>query len=161
MNTITYKPIGVVHSQFKEPKNVPIQAAASKQSEGTIEIYTQYDEGLRDLEGFSYIILLYHFHKVTVTHLTVKPFLDDQTHGIFATRAPARPNKIGLSVLKLTAVAGNILRVEELDLLDGTPVLDVKPFVPEFDCRQPTRIGWFSSKLHKLPNAKDDGRFCK
>lgn len=113
------------------------------------------------MEGFSHIILLYHFHKVTATHLTVKPFLDDQTHGIFATRAPARPNKIGLSVVKLNAVEGNILRVEELDLLDGTPVLDVKPFVPEFDCRQNTKVGWFDDKLHKLPNAKDDGRFCK
>ena len=113
------------------------------------------------MEGFSHIILLYHFHKVTATHLTVKPFLDDQIHGVFATRAPARPNKIGLSVVKLNAVEGNILHVEELDLLDGTPVLDVKPFVPEFDCRQNTKVGWFSGKLHKLPNAKDDGRFCK
>ena len=161
MNTITYTPIGIVHSQFKEPKNVPIQASVSKQSEGIIEIYPQYVEGLRDLEGFSHIMLLYHFHRVTATHLTVKPFLDDQTHGIFATRAPARPNKIGLSVLKLNAIKGNMLQVEELDLLDGTPVLDLKPFVPEFDSRQDTKMGWFGSKLHKLPNAKDDGRFCK
>jgi tRNA-Thr(GGU) m(6)t(6)A37 methyltransferase TsaA len=161
VNQYIYTPIGIVHSPFKEPKNVPIQAAASKDTKGTIEIYPEYIEGLRDLAGFSHIILIYHFHKVTATNLTVKPFLDDQTHGVFATRAPARPNKIGLSVLKLTSVDGNILQVEDLDVLDGTPVLDVKPFVPEFDCRKETSVGWFSDKLHKLSGSRDDGRFCQ
>jgi tRNA-Thr(GGU) m(6)t(6)A37 methyltransferase TsaA len=99
MNELTYKPIGVVHSQFKEPKNVPIQAVASKGITGTIEIYPEYSEGLRDLEGFSHIILLYHFHRIKDSSLMVKPFLDNKQHGVFATRSPARPNKIGISIV--------------------------------------------------------------
>jgi len=93
MNELTYKPIGVVHSQFKEPKNVPIQAVASKGTMGTIEIYPEYSEGLRDLEGFSHIILLYHFHRIKVSSLLVKPFLDDKLHGVFATRSPPDQTK--------------------------------------------------------------------
>ena len=161
MSTLTYHAIGVVHSPFKEPKNVPIQAAAAKDAEGTIEIYPQYTEGLCDVEGFSHIILLYHFHLAKDYQLMVKPFLDNQLHGVFATRAPARPNKIGLSVVKLVRREGNILHVQELDVLDGTPLIDVKPFVPEFDCRETTKIGWLSGQVGKMDHVRDDERFSK
>ena len=159
--TLTYRPIGVVHSPFKEPRNVPIQAAASTDAEGTIEIYPEYVEGLVDLEGFSHIILLYHFHLVKAGSLLVKPFLDDKLHGVFATRAPARPNPIGISTVKLTRIEGNTLHIQDLDIIDGAPLIDIKPYVPEFDCRKTSKIGWFNGKINKLSSTRDDGRFCK
>ena len=159
--TLTYRPIGVVHTPFKEPKNVPIQAAASKGAEGTIEIYPEYVEGLVDLEGFSHIILIYHFHLVKIGSLMVKPFLDDKLHGVFATRAPARPNPIGISTVKLTRIEGNTLHIQDVDIIDGTPLIDIKPYVPEFDCRKTDKIGWFTEKINKLASTRDDGRFCK
>jgi tRNA-Thr(GGU) m(6)t(6)A37 methyltransferase TsaA len=159
---LTYKSIGVVHSPFKEPKNVPIQAVASKGTTGTLEIYPEYAEGLQDLDGFSHLILLYHFHLIKEDYsLMVKPFLDDQLHGVFATRSPARPNKIGISVVSLTKMEKNTLHVQDVDIIDGTPLIDIKPFVPEFDCRKTDKIGWFSGKISKLEITKDDGRFCK
>jgi tRNA (adenine37-N6)-methyltransferase len=160
MNELIYKAIGIIHSPFKEPKNVPIQPIASTGISGTIEIYPQYLEGLKDLEGFSYIILLYHFHLITGCFLTVKPFLDDKLHGVFATRSPARPNKIGLSVVHLMRIEKNILHIEDVDIVEGTPLIDIKPFVPKFDNRKAAKIGWFSGKLGKLKEIKDDGRFC-
>ena len=150
-----------MHSPFKEPKNVPIQAAASEGTVGTIEIYPQYAEGLKDLEGFSHIILLYHFHLVKAGSLMVKPFLDDQLHGVFATRSPSRPNPIGISIVQLTSMDKNVLYIQDVDILDGTPLIDIKPYVPEFDCRETRKIGWFKGKIGKLAATKDDGRFCK
>lgn len=161
MNTLTYKPIGVVHSPFKEPKNVPIQATASKGIAGTIEIYPQYVEGLKDLEGFSHIILLYHFHLIKSGSLLVKPFLDDHLHGVFATRTPARPNPIGISIVQLTGIQNTTLHIQDVDIIDGTPLIDIKPYVPKFDHRKTTKIGWFSGKISKLKSTRDDGRFCK
>jgi len=160
LSLLTYKSIGVVHSPFKEPKNVPIQAA-SKATVGTLEIYPEYTEGLQDVEGFSHLILLYHFHLVKGCSLLVKPFLDDTLHGVFATRSPARPNKIGLSVVRLTGIKNNILQIQNVDIIDGTPVLDIKPFVPDFDCRNTNKIGWLGSKIGNLETIKDDGRFSK
>jgi tRNA (adenine37-N6)-methyltransferase len=160
MSGLIYTPIGVVHSPFKEPKNVPIQATASKGTTGTIEVYPEYVAGLKDLEGFSHIILLYHFHLIKDSHLLVKPFLDDKLHGVFATRSPARPNKIGISTVHLTGIENNTLHIEDLDIVDGTPLLDIKPYVPEFDCRKTAEIGWFSGKINKLEITKDDGRFA-
>jgi tRNA-Thr(GGU) m(6)t(6)A37 methyltransferase TsaA len=161
LSEFTYKAIGVIHSPFKEPKNVPIQAAASKGTEGTIEIYPQYAEGLTDLDGFSHIIILYHLHLVQASSLMVKPFLDDHLHGVFATRAPARPNRIGFSVVRLQRIENNILHILDLDVIEGTPVLDIKPYIPAFDCVQASKIGWFSDKIDKLDATRDDGRFCK
>jgi tRNA (adenine37-N6)-methyltransferase len=160
LEQLTYKPIGVVHSPFKQPKNTPIQATASKGVTATVEIYPEYSEGLKDLEGFSHIILLYHFHIIKDSFLMVKPFLDDQIHGVFATRSPCRPNKIGMSIVHLTGIKNNVLRIEDIDILDGTPLIDIKPYVPEFDCRKTSGIGWFSDKIDKLASTKDDGRFC-
>jgi tRNA-Thr(GGU) m(6)t(6)A37 methyltransferase TsaA len=161
MSAITYRPIGVVHSPFKEPKNVPIQAAASKGTKGTIKVDPEYIEGLTDLEGFSHIILLYHFSLVKGYSLMVKPFLDDKLHGLFATRSPCRPNPIGISIVRLTKIEGNTLHIQDLDIIDGTPLLDIKPYVPKFDYRRTTKIGWFNNKINKLKTTKDDGRFCK
>ena len=161
MSEFTYRSIGVIHSPFKEPKNVPIQAAASKGTEGTIEIYPQFVQGLTDLEGFSQIILLYHLHLVTDSPLMVKPFLDDKLHGVFATRSPARPNKIGFSIVRLQRIEGNVLYIQNLDVIEGTPLLDIKPYIPAFDCVSAEKIGWFTDKIHKLDTARDDGRFCK
>jgi tRNA-Thr(GGU) m(6)t(6)A37 methyltransferase TsaA len=161
LSEFTFKAIGVIHSPFKEPKNVPIQAAASKDTEGTIALYPQYVQGLTDLEGFSHIILLYHLHLAKDYALMVKPFLDDRLHGVFATRAPARPNSIGFSIVRLQRIEGNVLYICDLDIVDGTPLLDIKPYVPAFDCVQAERIGWFSSKIDKLEVTRNDGRFCK
>ncbi|MCW4018642.1 MAG: tRNA (N6-threonylcarbamoyladenosine(37)-N6)-methyltransferase TrmO [Candidatus Bathyarchaeota archaeon] len=157
----TYKIIGVVHSSFKEPKNVPIQAVASKGTKGTVEVDSQYVAGLKDLEGFSHIILIYHLNLVKGCSLTVKPFLDDNVHGIFATRSPARPNPIGISTVRLTRIENNTLRIQEVDIVDGTPLLDIKPYVPKFDNRRAAKIGWFTQKIGNLPETRDDGRFCQ
>ena len=157
----TYKQIGVVHSPFKDPNNVPIQAVAAKGTKGKVEVFDEYLAGLQDIEGFSYIILLYDFHLVRGYSLVVKPFLDDELHGIFATRSPARPNKIGLSIVRLVRLKGNCLDIEDVDILDRTPLIDIKPFIPAFDCRESTKIGWFNDKILKLECTKDDGRFCK
>jgi tRNA (adenine37-N6)-methyltransferase len=161
MSNITYKSIGIIHSTFKEPKNVPIQAVVSKGTKGTIEVNSEYTKGLVDLEGFSHIILLYHFNLVKGYSLMVKPFLDQNSHGVFATRAPSRPNPIGLSIVRLKKIQNNILHIEDLDIVDNTPLIDIKPYIPQIDNRKTRKIGWFSKKLSNLPTTKDDGRFCK
>ena len=159
MQEITYKPIGAVHSPFKEPEGTPIQPAASD-ALGTIEIFPEFVAGLKDLEGFSHIILLYHFHRAGRPELVVRPFMDTESRGIFAIRAPSRPNSIGFSVVRLLRIEGNILHVDGLDILDGTPLLDIKPYVPKFDSVDAERIGWLAENVHKVGSARDDGRFA-
>ena len=161
MTGITFKPIGTIYSPFKEPQGTPIQAAASREAKGWIDLLPEYQEGLEDLEGFSHLILLYQFHLSPGFSLRVKPFLDDQPRGVFATRAPARPNPIGFSVVRLERVAGTRLYIREVDLVDGTPLLDIKPYVPQFDCREEAKSGWLEKNLEKLNQARDDGRFLK
>lgn len=156
---INYSPIGVIHTPFSEPKGTPVQSVAAKDILGTVEIYSDYVEGLKDIGGFSHLILVYHFHLVKQSGLLVKPFLGDDLHGIFATRSPGRPNLIGLSVVRLTGVAGNLLYIQDVDIVDKTPLLDIKPYIGEFDARQVEKIGWFAQNLHKLSVTKDDGRF--
>jgi len=159
MGKITYRPIGIIHSPHKDPKGTPIQPTATQNASGQVEVQTQFVAGLQDLEGFSYIILLYHFDRVTESRLKVKPFLDDETHGVFATRAPVRPNPIGLSIVRLNGVEGNILHIEDVDILDGTPLLDIKPYVDKFDVRASEKQGWLAENLAHLPGKTDDGRF--
>ena len=161
MDVIKYKPIGIIHSPFKEPKGTPIQPTGAKNIDATIELFPEYVEGLKDLEGFSHIILIYHFHLSKHTSLRVKPYMDDELRGVFATRAPSRPNPIGISVVRLVKVEGNILHIQDVDAVDGTPLLDIKPYVPEFDTRKVERIGWLEKRVHRLRETKDDGRFIK
>jgi tRNA-Thr(GGU) m(6)t(6)A37 methyltransferase TsaA len=144
MAEIRYKPIGIIHSPFKEPRDAPIQPTAAFDSEGTVEIFPEYLEGIKDIEGFSYIILIYHFHLSRGFSLKVKPFLDEKLRGVFATRAPARPNPVGLSIVRLVKVEGEKLYIRNVDIVDGTPLLDIKPYVPEFDSQEAEKIGWLS-----------------
>lgn len=159
MPPVTYTPIGVIHSPFKKPEGTPVQSKASSDIKGQVEVFEAYIAGLKDLEKFSHIILLYHFHLAREASLEVKPFLDNKVHGVFATRAPARPNAIGISIVRLLKIKGNILDIQDIDILDGTPLLDIKPFVPQFDNREDCSIGWLQKNIDKLSSKKDDGRF--
>lgn len=159
MDKIVYSPIGRIISPFKEAKGTPIQPTADDTARGKIELFPEYVGGIKDLDGFSHLILLYHFHKAGEASLIVKPFLENEVHGIFAVRAPSRPNPIGLSIVRLLKIEENILHVADLDILDGTPLLDIKPYVPEFDRRDNVKIGWLGKNVAKLSNTKDDGRF--
>jgi len=157
---VKYSPIGVVHSPHRQPSGTPIQPTAAKNVKGIVEILPEYVEGLKDMKGFSHIILLYHFHLSKGYSLLVKPYMDVVERGVFATRAPRRPNPIGLSVVRLDEIDGNRLYVRDVDIVDGTPLLDIKPHVPQFDLRSgETRIGWLEKKVRKLPSTRDNGRF--
>ena len=142
---LVMKPIGILHSPFTDKNQTPIQSTRSQVS-GYVEVFPEFAEGLKDLEGFSHIILLYIFHQSDGYTLQVKPFLDDRLRGLFATRHPCRPNPIGLSIVRLLTRRGNILNVEGVDMLDGTPLLDIKPFVPEFDVRTNVKTGWYAQR---------------
>jgi tRNA (adenine37-N6)-methyltransferase len=139
------QPLGIIHSPFTEPKTTPIQPVRSG-ARGRVEVYPEYAEGLEGLEGFSHIILLYVFHRSQGYSLRVTPFLDDRQHGLFATRHPNRPNPIGLSIVRLLKREGNWLEIEGVDVLDGTPLLDIKPYVPDFDLRSDTHAGWYEQR---------------
>ena len=158
---VRYKPIGIIHSTFKDTEGVPIQTTAARDTEGLVEIFPEYSQGLRDIEGFSHIYLIYHFHKVGQPQLIVKPYLDDCLRGVFATRAPARPNPIGISIVRLVTVEQNKIHIKDVDIVDGTPLLDIKPYVPEFDVRITDRIGWLQSRINRLSETKSDDRFAK
>jgi tRNA-Thr(GGU) m(6)t(6)A37 methyltransferase TsaA len=156
---IRFKPIGVIRSPFTDVKGMPIQAAGAKGIEGTVTVEPEYEDGLKDLEGFSHILLLYHFHHSRGYALNVKPFMDENTRGLFATRAPRRPNAIGISVVRLVKVEGCTISIKDVDILDNTPLLDIKPYVPEFDVRAVERSGWLQDKAGKVHRRSADGRF--
>ena len=153
------KPIGIIHSPFKESSGAPIQPRFADGAEGTVEVFDEYAAGLKDLDGFDRIYLLCWFHRAKQHRLHVTPYLDTVERGLFATRAPSRPNPIGLSNVRLLGIEGNILTVSELDIIDGTPLLDIKPYCPRFDCYEAVRSGW----LDDIPenHTKADGRFHK
>ena len=157
--TIHFLPIGTIHSPFQEPVGVPIQPRAASGVKGKIVLDPVYKDGLKDLEGFSHLILIYHLHKSGEGDLLVKPFLDDKKRGLFATRAPRRPNNIGLSVVKLLGIEDTTLEVENLDILDGTPLLDIKPYIPDFDHIEDVRMGWYEKCRDKISEKKADDRF--
>jgi len=159
MMKTSYRPIGTIHSPFSEVEDMPIQSTGASKILGFVEILPELAEGLKDLDGFSHIILLYHFHRVRESKLMVVPFLDSQPHGVFATRAPTRPNPIGLSVVRLLSIDRNILHIENVDVIDGTPVLDIKPYVPEFDHHPADRVGWLEQARDKVQSKRSDGRF--
>ena len=156
---MNYRPVGIIHSPFKEIEYMPIQPTGASGIQAIVEVFPEFAEGLRDLEGFSHIILLYHFHRVQESRLTVTPFLDSQPRGVFATRAPKRPNPIGLSIVKLLGVEQSILHVENVDILDGTPLLDIKPYVPEFDQHPADRVGWLEQAKGSVQRTRSDDRF--
>ena len=159
MQEIIYRPIGVIHSPFKETKGMPIQSAGARGVAGTVEVIPECGDGLKDLEGFSHIFLLYHFHLSQGYSLRVKPYLDDSLRGVFATRAPRRPNAIGMSVVRLVGIEGCTLHIEDVDIVDSTPLLDIKPYVPEFDSREVERIGWLAGKAERVAEVGADERF--
>ena len=159
MKETRYKPIGIIHSRFKHIKRMPIQPTGARGITGTVEVEPKYADGLQDIDGFSHIILIYHFHLSEGYSLRVKPFLDDRQRGVFSTRAPRRPNPIGMSIVRLIKVEGCTLHIEDVDIVDGTPLLDLKPYVPEFDVREVEKTGWLFGKADKVHEAKSDERF--
>lgn len=159
MDDIVYKPIGVIRSPFTEAEGMPIQPSGAQGVCGTVELEPEFALGLKDLDGFSYAMLLYHFHRSSGYSLETKPFLDDTPRGVFSTRAPKRPNPIGVSVVRVLGIQGSTIEIEDVDILDGTPVLDIKPFVPEIDNREPGKIGWFSRRALEVRTMKADDRF--
>ncbi|WP_077000028.1 tRNA (N6-threonylcarbamoyladenosine(37)-N6)-methyltransferase TrmO [Variovorax sp. KK3] len=157
-DTIECRPIGLVHSRFTAVEGMPIQTAGAPDEPGRIELFPDYAAGLKDIEGFDYLIVLTHFHRCMQERLEVTPFLDTAAHGVFATRAPARPNRIGLSIVRLMSVEGRTLHFSGNDMLDQTPVLDIKPYVPRFDVRDTQRIGWFAGRVDALAQVRSDDR---
>lgn len=142
MTKIECSPIGIIHTPYDEAKNIPIQGTFKDNVEGYVELQEKYTPGLKDLDGFSHAILIYYFHKSVRESLEGKPYLEDETHGIFAIRSPHRPNFLGLSIVKIKEIKGNKLYFTEVDMLDGTPVLDIKPYIKYFDCRENVVSGW-------------------
>jgi len=156
---VTYRPIGVIRTPFSEVAGMPVQSAGAIGIGGRIELDPALVEGLADLDGMSHLILLYHLHRVGPVKLTVHSFFDDRPHGLFATRSPARPVPIGLSVVRLVAMDGPTLEIEDVDMLDGTPLLDMKPYVPPLDDRPGARIGWYEGRLGDPSAVRSDDRF--
>ena len=142
MDSINLRTIGVVHTPFKKPKGTPIQSAMADGARGTVTVIKEFRAGLRDLKGFERVWLITWFQRASEARLLVTPFLDDRQRGVFATRGPARPNPIGTSSVRLLRIDGSVLEVADVDIIDGTPLLDFKPYVPAFDCYRVKRSGW-------------------
>ena len=151
--------IGIIQTPFKDINGMPIQPSGAIDVPGQLVMDAQYEDGLCDLDGFSHLILLYHFHLSKGYSLKAKPFLDTVERGLFSTRAPRRPNPIGLSIVRLNRIDGRILHILDVDMLDGTPLLDIKPYVPTFDIRSDARAGWLEQSQEKSTSLKSDQRF--
>ncbi len=158
---ITFEPIGVIHTPHRQPEGMPIQPVGAAGAQGEIIVYEQYVDGLKDLDGFSHIYLLYHFHRMEHSKLLVKPFLDNTTRGVFSTRAPSRPNPIGLSLVKLISIDGNRIVFDGADMLDDTPLLDIKPYVPDFESAEEVKTGWLDKKAIEARKHRSDHRFSR
>ncbi|MFC7060183.1 tRNA (N6-threonylcarbamoyladenosine(37)-N6)-methyltransferase TrmO [Halovenus salina] len=157
---LSYKPIGVIRTAFESPDGMPIQPVGDTAVEGAVELKEEYADGLQDLDGFTHCILLYHFHASDdAASLKVEPFLDDEQRGVFATRAPQRPNPIGLSVVKIESVTDAKITVNGIDVVDQTPLLDIKPFVPEFDVPSDVDTGWLTASESTIHSKEADERF--
>ena len=156
----TFQPIGIVKSPYVEKAGVPIQGCFSPESEGLAEIFEPFEAGLTDLEGFSHIFLIYVFHRSRGYELVCRPYMEDRLHGVFAIRSPRRPNAIGVSVVRLIRREGRFLHLAEVDMLDGTSILDIKPFVPRFDHRDEVRVGWREGTFRDASHpTRSDDRF--
>lgn len=158
--SVRYTSIGEIHTEFDSAEGMPIQPSVAGDTTGTVELDERYAPALQDLDGFSHCILLYHFHgNGDDAPLTVTPFLDEDDHGLFATRAPKRPNSIGLSVVGIESIEGATMTVSGIDVLDGTPLLDIKPFVAEFDVPEDTESGWIAAADEDAGREFADDRF--
>ncbi len=153
------KPIGIIHSPHYSIEDMPIQPGGASGVEGYVLVEEEYSDGLQDIEGFSHIYLLYSFHDATRTELLVTPFMDKQTRGVFATRSPLRPNHIGMSIVQIKRIEGNKIIVEGLDILDGTPLLDIKPYITKFDTVQESSSGWLQASDEEIRQKRSDNRF--
>lgn len=157
MDEIKYKQIGVIHSPFTVRDDIPIQGVYAGGCKGQVEVFPEYAEALKDVDGFSHLILLYHFHRADGPMLRCKPFLDGQERGMFSIRHFNRPNSIGISVVRLEGVRGNVLDIADVDILDGTPLLDIKPYVPQFDNRSGVKTGWYENASEREKYEKGTG----
>ena len=153
------KPLGVIRTPFASREGMPIQPKGADGVKGTVEVFEPYRPGLKDLDGFSHLILLYQFHKSEGYELELVPFMDTVPRGVFATRAPRRPNPIGLSIVRLEGIEGGTVYISEVDILDGAPLLDIKPYVPQFDQPEQVRSGWIEESTTNVATKKSDGRF--
>ncbi len=151
--------IGTIESPYSTVENMPIQPKGASAVEGCVLLDEEYTEGLQDLEGFSHIYLLYSFHQASRTELQVTPFMDKKKRGVFATRSPLRPNHIGISIVALKRVEGNRVFVEGIDVLDGTPLLDIKPYIEQFDGVEGSRSGWLKASEGEISSKRSDTRF--
>lgn len=158
---IVFTPIGVIHTPFEDLEGMPIQPSGAKDIEGEVVLNPEYEKGLEDIAGFSHVILLYLFNKSEGFDLMVKPFLDNRMRGLFSTRAPRRPNPIGLSIVRLTGREGNRLMIRDIDVLNNTPLIDIKPYVPKFDTKEHTRSGWLEENQKRSETIRSDDRFIK
>ena len=155
-------PIGVIHTPFRQMRDTPIQPLGGQAVRGQIVLDPAYAEGLADVEGFSHLTLVYCFDRITQPALRVVPYMDTQERGIFATRAPKRPNRIGLSTVRLLGLQGCVLDICDVDMLDGTPLLDIKPFYPRYDNRHDARAGWLEQVAEPpVPQLRADDRFAR
>lgn len=160
MEEILIKPIGTIFTPHSSTKNMPIQPLAAKGIQGFIKLLPEYTDGLKDLDGFSHITLIYHFNQVVGHELIVTPFMDTEKRGIFACRAPKRPNAIGISTVKLISIHENILIIEQVDMLNETPLIDIKPFYPRYDNRSNVKTGWLEKhKNMPIKKLRSDERF--
>ena len=159
VDQFSFVPIGIIHSPFTDINGMPIQPTGARGIQGSIRIFSEYADGLRDIEGFSHLFLIYAFHRSLSFQLTVTPFLDTTPRGIFSTRAPRRPNAIGLSTVRLIEAKGTTLVIEDVDILDGTPLLDLKPYVPAFDAYPNASSGWLERTSPGAKSFRSDDRF--
>jgi len=158
METVHYRPIGIISSPFKENTGIPRQSAGARDIKGTIEIFDEFLEGLTDLDDFSHIVVIFHLHRVKTHSLKACPPWDGKEHGVFATRSPYRPNPVGVSVVRLERIERNILQISEIDMADGTPVLDIKPYIPDLNPTENVRIGWLSDNVEGMNKSKSGDR---
>jgi tRNA-Thr(GGU) m(6)t(6)A37 methyltransferase TsaA len=158
MDNINYRPIGFIHSPFKDTVGIPRQAAGAADVKGSIDVLEEFSAGLAGLEGFSHAVVVFHMHLVKQPSLKSHPPWDGREHGVFATRSPYRPNPIGISVVRLESIDGNTLHISGIDMADGTPVLDIKPYIPDLNARGNVCIGWLSGKVDGMNKSKSGDR---